>query len=221
MDIPDGLRRRIESSFGRALGRLSAPADLTWRLLRPAGPGVWDASANAALVWSARTGEDAMELARALAGALNRESGTIARCAPVPPGFVNIRIADRVLMDAALSFEEEGEEGEEGEVPLLPPSHPLEAGPPFLRRLRALVVLDACPRAETAAEHPEARRLLAFLAGVREAAGRDAEPAGLLGELMSRFESCHRAGVLTPDLCRAASREVRRMLRHAQKEETS
>jgi hypothetical protein len=213
MVIPEGLRSRIESSFNRALGRLSAPADLEWRLLRPVGV-AWDASANTALIWSARSGKDAMELARALAGALAEERETVARCALVPPGLVNFRIADRVLMDAALSYEE----GEDGELPLLPPGHPLEAGPPFLRRLRAIVALGACPLEETDAERPEARRLLAFLAGFREAGGREAGPAGLLGELMSRFESCHRAGVLTPDLCRAASREARIILRHAQKE---
>ena len=83
----------------RSSGR--APQGTMRRTPSPVGRALWDTATQAALIWSARSGRDATALAQALCGAA-RGAG-VGDCDAAPTGYVNIRIDDRVLMDAALS----------------------------------------------------------------------------------------------------------------------
>ncbi|NLG38160.1 MAG: hypothetical protein GX549_09070 [Clostridiales bacterium] len=207
MTLDEGLGGIVRDAVARALERAGAPRGLRTELLRPSDDTLWDTATQAALLWSARSGRDATELAQALCGVLRGEP-EIGRCDAVSPGYLNIRIDDRVLMDAALSHW--GAQRRD-EIPLLPTGHPMGAGPPFTRRLGALLAFGLYPQDTPDAGHPAVRRLLGRLVSVRAALERGKGLPEEMARLTADFEPCHRERVLTEPLV-CSVREAARML---------
>lgn len=196
MTLDAGLGGIVRDAVARALERAGAPRGLREGLLRPSDDTLWDTATQAALLWSVRSGRDAATLARALCDALRGEPA-IGRCDAASPGYLNIRIDDRVLMDAALSHWD-AERGDD--IPLLPVGHPMEAGPPFTRRLVALLSFGLYPQDTPDAGHPAVRRLLGRLVSARSALERGESLPEELARLIADFEPCHRERVLTEPL---------------------
>ncbi|MGI5877971.1 MAG: hypothetical protein ACOX7W_05125 [Christensenellales bacterium] len=208
MTLDAGLGGIVRDAVARALKRAGAPQGLCAGLLRPSDEALWDTATQAALIWSARSGRDATALAQALCGALRGEPA-IGDCDAAPTGYVNIRIDDRVLMDAALS-QWDAEAGDE--IPLLPAGHPMEAGPPFTRRLAALLSFGLYRQQQPDAEHRAVRRLLGRLVSARAALERGKRLPGELARLTADFEPCHRERVLTGPLVRAVLGAARALI---------
>lgn len=204
------LLTMVETAVDEALSRSAAPIDIRWKSLRPTDDVRWDVSINAALTWAASTREDAVAMARRLADLLSGNP-VFSHCEAAEPGFVNIRIDDGILTECALAWVDIDFPVE---YPLLPPDHPMTAGPPFIRRMTAMTAMNICPDTDIDADRTPVRRLLWCLISIR-AGLEEGKPdrKRLLSELMMIFEACHRSRLVSRKLCRAVLRAADSIIR--------
>ncbi|MEJ5377701.1 MAG: arginine--tRNA ligase [bacterium] len=100
----------IQDSLGRCLGPedLASLEDVRWVVEIPKRPDHGDFATNAALVLASKVGKKPMELAQLLAESLQDPRGYIQRAQAVPPGFINLFLNRKKVLDVLGLILEQG-----------------------------------------------------------------------------------------------------------------
>ncbi len=95
------LRSMIQDSLGKCLSQeeLASLEDVRWVVEIPKRPDHGDFATNAALVLASRVGKKPIELAQLLAGSIQDPRGYIQRAQVVPPGFINLFLNRKKVLD--------------------------------------------------------------------------------------------------------------------------